>query len=341
MKSMECFTGACPTPQKDEELGRVRLSEGSGGVEMHQLVTKIRSLLPTTGDWQHCMDDGAALRRDDGHLVFTTDSYVVTPLFFPGGNIGKLAFCGTVNDLVVMGAEPLGMSLGLVLEEGLPKHELFSIIETIHALSQETGIPIVTGDTKVMERGKIDKLVITTSGIGHASRLLHEKLVVGDKIIVSGTIGDHGAALLSRRFDIESSLQTDSKPLITEMRLVRNIIKQAKDITRGGLAGVLHELAQRNAVALHICEHDIPLHRETSAICHVLGIDALSLACEGRLVCFASPECADTVVSLLKQCNPHAAIIGTVEEGTGVTMTTLFGRKILPRPSGNIVPRIC
>lgn len=339
--SMECFTGQCPTPKPEEDLGTIRLSEGSGGAEMHALINRFRKMFTAPSSWQHQLDDSASLKTSDGHLVFTTDSYVVTPLFFPGGNIGKLAFCGTVNDLVVMGADPLGISMSLVLEEGFSKKELFSIMETINALSHQYGIPIVTGDTKVMERGKVDKCIITTSGIGMATAITRQPLCAGDKIIVSGTVGDHGAALLSRRFELESSLVTDSKPLLEEMRAIRHRIKLSKDITRGGLAGVLHEVAAANNVQLHITERLVPTKTEAYAVSNLLGIDILALACEGRLMAIASPETAASVLADLQRIDSTAAIIGEVRSEQGVTVQTIFGEKMLPMPTGTIVPRIC
>lgn len=322
---------------------RIKLSEGSGGREMHALVEEL-----TTGferkDWKGTMDDAAHLTLADGKkLFFTTDSYVVSPEFFPGGNIGKIAFCGTVNDLVVSGATPLGIALSLILEEGYEKEKVKTIIASIEALSKETGIPIVTGDTKVLEKGSVDKIIINTSGVGMYERALEEKITPGDKMIVSGSIGDHGTALLAKRFELESELVTDSKPLVEEMRAIREKIKCAKDITRGGLAAILNELAKKGDKKILINEEDIPLKRGVKTLTEVLGIEAYNLACEGRLVCVVAKEKASEVLEELQKINPEAAIIGEVMDAQEpeVIIQTKFGKKILSMPSGNIVPRIC
>jgi len=339
----DCLTGACPRPQEEQgtDIRRVKLSEGSGGKEMGHLIAEVRNHFPSTASWKHTGADGAVLPLEHDNLVFTTDSFVVTPLFFPGGNIGKLAFCGTVNDLVVMGADPLGLSLALVIEEGFPKDQLTTIMETIGALAKKQGIPIVTGDTKVMEKGSIDKIIINTSGIGIASRVLGDPVQPGDKIIVSGSIGEHGAVLLAQRFALETSLSTDSKPLLEELRSVRHLIRKAKDITRGGLAAVLNEVATADNRQFLLKDGAIPLLPEVRGLTELLGIDAYALACEGRFVCFAGAPHADMVLQILKRFHPQAAIIGEVMEGTGVILQTAFGKRVLPLPSGNLVPRIC
>jgi hydrogenase expression/formation protein HypE len=266
---------------------------------------------------------------------------VVTPIFFAGGNIGKIAFCGTVNDLAVMGAEPLGISLGLLLEEGLPKKDLHKVLKTIGDLSKKTGIPVVTGDTKVLEKGSIDKIVINTSGVGISKKILDTPTKVGDKIIVSGGIGEHGTALLARRFELETDIVTDSKPIWPEIKSISNLIKQAKDITRGGIAAVLNEIADKEGKQFLIQEEDIPLKEEVRALTEILGIEAYSLACEGRFVCICSAENEKEVLDKLQKHNKMAAVVGTVGEGKGVIVQTRFGQKILNTPSGNIVPRIC
>ncbi|MFA6089404.1 MAG: AIR synthase related protein, partial [Candidatus Woesearchaeota archaeon] len=194
----------------------VKLSEGSGGEEMDNLIKQLSKDF-FRGNWKNCDKDGATFED----LVFTTDSYVVTPIFFPGGNIGKLAFCGTVNDLAVMGATPIGISLSLIIEEGFSKDELKIITDTIAKLSNETKIPVVTGDTKVVEKGKIDKIMITTSGIGKTKTILDKPLCENDAIIISGSLGDHAIALLSKRFDFETNIISDSKPLNLELKEVK------------------------------------------------------------------------------------------------------------------------
>lgn len=339
-KNDDCLTGHCPVPvEPDPNL--VKLSEGSGGRDMQVLIDGLRKKLPHAGSWKNLSDDSATIKLGNEHLVFTTDSYVVTPIFFPGGNIGKLAFCGTVNDLSVMGATPLGLSLGLVIEEGFPKSELDQIMKTIGDLSKKTKIPVVTGDTKVMERGAIDRIVINTSGVGLTKKVLDEKLKVGDKIIVSGGIGEHGTALLAKRFELETDLPTDSKPLHEEMKAILKDVKQARDITRGGLAAVLNEIANKNNVRFTIEEERVPMKDEVAALTQILGVEVYNLACEGTFVCFADAKKANLAVRQLSKFNKRAAIVGEVQKGSDVIVQTRFGQKMLSMPLGEVVPRIC
>lgn len=340
LSSDTCLTGACPIPV-ERNTNTIKLSEGSGGKEMQLLISAMQQQFPESSDWAHRGDDGATFAFAGKHLVFTTDAYVVTPLFFPGGNIGKIAFCGTVNDLSVMGARPIGISLSLVLEEGFSKEEFETIIGTIGQLSKATGIPVVTGDTKVVERGSIDKMMITTSGIGIADSILEAPICAGDHIIVSRGIGEHGAALLARRFELETTLETDSKPLHEELLAVHELIKQAKDITRGGLAAIVNEWADRESIGIEIDEELVPLHPEVRALTELLGIDVYSLASEGCFACVVAPESAGRALEILRTFHPMAQDIGMVSEGKGVTVQTFYGKKILSMPTGNIVPRIC
>jgi len=339
-KKENCLTGNCPDLQQPDE-SMVKLSEGSGGRDMQILIDSFRDKLPASKEWSNCGDDSATIKLGNENLVFTTDSYVVTPIFFKGGNIGKLAFCGTVNDLAVMGAKPIGLSLGLVIEEGLPKSELSQIMKTIGELSRETKIPVVTGDTKVMERGAIDKIVINTSGVGLTDKVLDIKLKPGDKIIVSGGIGEHGTSLLAKRFELETDLPTDSKPLHEEIEAIKEKIKRARDITRGGLAATLNELVEKDGVRFLINEEDVPMKDEVAALTQILGVEVYNLACEGTFACFADKKNADEVLKKLKKFNKMAAIIGEVQKGSDVIVQTRFGQKILSTPLGEVVPRIC
>ncbi len=336
----DCFTGACPVID-DHDKKVVKLSEGAGGKEMEELISVLTKKFFVNNDWSNIGDDAASIEIGKKRLFFTSDSYVVTPIFFPGGNIGKIAFCGTVNDLAVMGARPLGISLSLVIEEGFDKEELNRIIDSIAELSKETNIPIVTGDTKVMEKGSIDKIIINTSGVGIAEHPLDKELKTGDKVIISGGIGEHGTALIAKRFDIETSVITDSKPLYEEIESVNRLIKQAKDITRGGIAAILNEIAEKNNVGILVNESEVPVLKEVRALTNILGIDAFNLACEGRFVCIASEENSVRAVELLKRFNDNATIIGEVTNDGGVIVQTRFGKKLLSKPSGNLVPRIC
>ncbi|MCK4670453.1 MAG: hydrogenase expression/formation protein HypE [Nanoarchaeota archaeon] len=319
----------------------IRLAEGSGGKEMQDLIKGFRKILRHTGEWENISNDSATYNLGDYHLVFTTDSFIVDPLFFPGGDIGKIAVCGTINDLAVMGAQPLGLSLSFVLEEGFSKDSLNKIIESMNAISMETGIPIVTGDTKVAEKGKIDKIVINTAGIGLCKVILNKKLEAGDKIIVSGSIGDHTIALLSKRFDFETNVVSDSKSVSFEMNAVNEFIKMAKDPTRGGLAATLNELSEDNKMQFYVYEENIPLKREVKAVEELLGLDFYQFACEGRFICICSSENSGHVLETLRKFNPDANIIGEVRAGSGVVIKTRLGERILHNPTGNIIPRIC
>lgn len=335
----DCFSGACPEIRDKE--GIITLSHGAGGREMQVLISEMRKFFIMEKRWTHCDDDGAVRTFLGGKYVFTSDSYVVTPIFFPGGNIGKLAFCGTVNDLSVMGARPIGISLNLILEEGFTRKELFTIIRTIGDLSKETGIPVVTGDTKVLERGSLDKIVIATSGIGVAKHIFDKKLTIGDVVIVSGGIGEHGAALLAGRFEMDTDIVSDSAPIWREIKSIESYVKQAKDITRGGLASILNELADKNGKQIFLDEEAVPIRQDVRSLTDMLGIDVLSLACEGRFVCICSKKESAHALRALRRFHKDANIIGTVRKGKGVLVQTRFGIKLLSVPSGTLVPRIC
>lgn len=338
----------------------ITLADGSGGKEMQELIDSFK--FKNRGDWKNFSDDSATLDIGGGFvLAFTSDSFVVNPLFFPDANIGHLAFCGTVNDLAVMGAKPIGLSLSLVIEEGFSRNDLNKIITSINDLSKKYSVPIVTGDTKVMEKGKIDKLVINTSAVGLCKKdeLLTKKIDVGDKIIISGGIGEHAVALLSKRFDYTTSIISDSKPLISEINSVRGLIKFAKDPTRGGIASILNEIAYKNNIELTLFEKNIPSKKEVKKVCEMLGINLYELACEGRFICFCESKNADEVLKKLKKFNKDAKIIGEVTNSFDniknkdnekfkesinqgkVVIETFLGKRILPMPTGRIVPRIC
>ena len=316
----------------------ITLAHGSGGKEMNALIESLG--FSYRGDWKNCDDDAASI--DIGKkLVFTTDSFIVDPIFFPGGNIGHLAFSGTVNDLLVMGAVPLGLSLSLVIEEGFSVGELKKIITTIKSLSEKFKIPVVTGDTKVMQKGKVDKIIINTSGVGIAENMLTKKPEAGDKIILSGSLGEHAVALLSKRFDYKTDIVSDSKPLVEEFNEVRDLIKIAKDPTRGGIAASLNEICKKHKIGMLIDEEAVPAKRSVKKVVDMLGINLYELACEGRFICIAAKENASLVENKLQKFNKSARIIGEITGGSNVVMQTILGKRILPVPSGRIVPRIC
>jgi len=239
--------------------------------------------------------------------------------------------------LAVMGARPLGLSLSLIIEEGFPIDYLNKIIKSIKGLSESTGFPIVTGDTKVMQKGMIDKITINTAGVGLAENILDRKISAGDKIILSGGLGEHAVALLSKRFDYTTGIVSDSKPLFEDIDSIRDLIKQAKDPTRGGLASALNEICQRNGVGMRLDESSILVKDEVCSVCEMLGLDMYELACEGRFVCVCDKKHASAIIKGL----PSAAVIGEITDGDKVIIKTELGERVLPMPSGRIVPRIC
>ncbi len=321
---------------------RIGLSQGSGGKEMAELIGEFK--FKNRGDWKNTSDDASTYDLGDGRLlVFSTDSYTIDPIFFPNADIGHLAVSGTINDLVVMGADPIGLSLSFVIEEGLEVKDLECIVGSIRRLCEEIDVPIATGDTKVMGKGKLDKIIINTSGVGivEKGRLLDKKPMIGDKIILSGGLAEHAVALLSKRFDYTTDIVSDSKPLIDELRKVRDMIKVAKDPTRGGISASLNEICERYGICITVNDKDVPVKQAVESVCNMLGLNVYDLACEGRFVCVTSCAHAETVLMILRKFNKDAAIIGEVCEGDKVIVQTELGRRILPPPTGEIVPRIC
>lgn len=302
------------------------------------------------------MDDSVVLpAAPDRDLVFTTDSYVVDPISFPGGDIGRLAACGTINDLVMQGGEPRYLSLGLILEEGLPLRSLDSALASMAEVLAEAGVLVVTGDTKVVERGRGSGLYINTSGIG----LRHpgvdgrvDRARPGDVVILTGTIGDHGMAVMSRREGIrfESSVESDVAPLWGLMRPLFErhgaAIHGLRDPTRGGLAAALCDIAGRSGSGLRIRESRIPVRREVEAACRLLGLDPLSVANEGKAVVICAASDAPAAVACLRAhpLGRNAAVIGDVEaqpRGMVVLHTRAGGERVVETPSGEDLPRIC
>ncbi|RJR47635.1 MAG: hydrogenase expression/formation protein HypE [Desulfobacteraceae bacterium] len=331
---------------------RILLAHGSGGRLSHDLIREhlVKSF---SNPVLNKLDDSAVFDLR-GRVAFTTDSYVVSPIFFPGGDIGKLAVCGTVNDLSMSGAVPMYLALSLILEEGFPLSDLDTILQSIEKTSREAGAFIVTGDTKVVNKGSADKIFITTSGVG----LVPEKVDIssanckpGDRILLSGTIGDHGIALLSRREGIrfETSLQSDCAPLnrlVQEMVASSGRIKALRDPTRGGLAATLNEFAENSRVGIRIHEESIPVHPEVNAACELMGFDPLYVANEGKLVAVVSAEDADRLVQVMQKNRyaEKASVIGEVTSehpGKVVMKTTLGTTRIVDMITGELLPRIC
>jgi hydrogenase expression/formation protein HypE len=331
---------------------KILLAHGSGGRLSHELV-KNSFLSRLSNPWLDRLDDSAVLELS-GQIAFTTDSYVVSPIFFPGGNIGRLAVCGTVNDIAMNGAQPVYLSLSLIIEEGLPFADLDRIVDSIQKTADEAGVKVVTGDTKVVPRGAADKLFINTAGIGIIPLgvdISGSNARPGDNIILSGPIGDHGIAIMSQREGLKfsSPLLSDCAPLnslVAEMLVASQRIHCLRDPTRGGLATTLNELTSQSGVGMVIEEEKIPVRPAVQAMCELLGLDPLHIANEGKLVAIVPPGCTKRVLAKMRQ-NRHgieAAIIGrAVAEHAGrVIMKTRLGTsRIIGMLAGDLLPRIC
>ena len=331
---------------------KILLAHGSGGKLAHELVEK-SFVKAFSNPFLAKLDDSAVIDFS-GRLAFTTDSYVVSPIFFPGGDIGKLAVCGTVNDLAMSGAKPLYLSLSFIIEEGLSQDELNQIVNSVQQAAQEAGVEIVTGDTKVVHRGSADKLFINTAGVGiipEGVDISGSKARPGDKVILSGTIGDHGIAVLSQRegLSFSTQLESDCAPLgglVAEMLNASPNIHCLRDPTRGGLATSLNELAKQSKVSIRIEEEKIPVREEVLAACEMLGFDPLYVANEGKLVAIVPDKDADKVLQAMRenQYGEGVAIIGEVRgehPGRVVMKTCLGASRIVDMLVGDLLPRIC
>jgi hydrogenase expression/formation protein HypE len=333
-------------------VDKILLAHGSGGKLAHDLVEKsfVKLLANPLLDR---LDDSAVFDLS-GRLAFTTDSYVVSPIFFPGGDIGKLAVCGTVNDLATSGAKPLYLSLAFIIEEGLSLSELEKVVSSVQKAIGEAGVEIVTGDTKVVTRGSADKLFINTAGVG----IIPEGIDIsganakpGDKVILSGTIGDHGIAVISKRegLSFATKLESDCAPLgglVAEMLKASSNIHALRDPTRGGLATSLNELAKQSKVSIRIEEARIPVREEVLAACEMLGFDPLYVASEGKMIAIVPPQDADKVLEAMRKnkYGKDAAIIGEVgaeKPGRVVMKTVLGSSRIVDMLVGDLLPRIC
>jgi hydrogenase expression/formation protein HypE len=338
----------------DIKRGHVDMAHGSGGRAMAQLIEELFAS-HLGNEWLAQGDDGALLPAPiAGRLVMATDSHVVSPLFFPGGDIGCLSVHGTLNDVAVMGATPLWLSAAFILEEGFPLADLARIVESMAHAAREAGVPVVTGDTKVVERGKGDGVFITTTGVGvvtSGNELSGRSAQVGDAILVSGTLGDHGMAIMAVRESLgfESAIVSDTaalQGLIAAMRASGAELHVLRDPTRGGLATTLNEIAQQSSVGMMLQEKAIPVKPAVAAACEFLGLDPLYVANEGKLVAICAAADAEKLLAVMRShpLGADAAIIGTVLEDSHhfVQMTTGFGgRRIVDWLSGEQLPRIC
>ena len=332
----------------------ILLGHGSGGRLSHQLLDEL--IIPiVSGVASSGQNDAALLDSVPGRLAYTTDSFVVDPIFFPGGTIGSLAVHGTVNDLAMMGARPLWLSVGLIIEEGFSKADLKTILEDMRSAADAAGVKIVTGDTKVVPRGKADKIFITTSGVGTVEHTLPShgaNAQPGDVVIINGTIGDHGIAVMAGRegLEVSTEIQSDSAALngLTAALLaeVGAALHVLRDPTRGGVATTIKEIAQQSGVAITLHEEMLPVKAEVRGVCAILGLDPLFVANEGKLLAFVAPDAAAAALAAIKShpLGANAAIIGTVETGPAgrVQMETVIGgMRAVEMLSGEQLPRIC
>lgn len=345
------FNLNCPLPKLDFE--QITLGHGSGGLLTRELLEKM--IFNVLGNnLLNRKHDGAQLKLE-GPVAFTTDSFVITPIFFPGGNIGELAVNGTVNDLAMCGAKPQYLSLSFILEEGLPVKELWEIIRSIKSACEAAGVQVVTGDTKVVERGKGDKIFINTTGIGtvHPKAAIDAKNIrQGDKIILSGQLANHGISIFSVRegLEFESEIQSDTRPLHNMvLGLLDNLgtaIHLLRDPTRGGLATVLSEIARDGGVGIEVLQQKLPIDEQVESACEMLGLDPLYIANEGIFAAVVDAGVADEVFQCLQgfEGGKHAAVIGevTAEHPGKVVMTSAIGgKRAVGLLAGEPLPRIC
>ncbi len=337
--------------------GKIALKHGAGGRAMRELIRDVilKGAAPAAfeGVGPDAMDDGAALRVGDQWLVITTDSYVINPPFFPGGDIGRLAVCGTVNDLAMMGAtEPLALTCAVIVEEGFARADLERVRDSIHNACREARAAIATGDTKVMGNGELDGIVLNTAGVAFTRRVVTDRaLTPGDRIIVTGTIGDHGLAVMAHRHELgfDAQLRSDVAPLnalvAAALDAAPDGIVAMKDPTRGGLASALHEMAEKSGVGVVLDEAKIPISDEVRAASELLGIDPLHAANEGKAVIGVRAQAVDAVLAELRAhpLGRDAEVIGAcVAERPGfVILDTGFGRRLVTEPEGELLPRIC
>ncbi len=339
----------CPLPKFDFDV--ITLGHGSGGLLTHRLLESgvFNILANPILNEQH---DGALLNFS-GRVAFSTDSYVISPIFFPGGNIGELAVNGSINDVSMCGAMPQFLSLAFIIEDGLPMDEFWEVLLGIKKASEEAGVPIVTGDTKVVERGKGDKIFINTSAIGSVhpnANINMARIKVGDKILINASIAQHGVSILSVRqgLEFETTVTSDTRPL---HRIVKKLLDECgedihflRDPTRGGVATVMSEVAKQGKLGIELIQKQLPIDEQVEGACEMLGLDPLYVANEGVFISIVSPTVADRVLEILKQDFNTAAIIGEVTEahaGQVILQSKIGGRRVVTMLPGEQLPRIC
>ncbi|MBI3308578.1 MAG: hydrogenase expression/formation protein HypE [Candidatus Melainabacteria bacterium] len=347
---MDKVTISCPLPITKQET--ITLAHGSGGKLMHNLIDDV-ILSVLKNRYLDGNSDSAVIELGTSKLAFTTDSYVVNPIFFPGGDIGTLAVNGTVNDLAMSGAKPLYLSVGLILEEGFPIESLKRIMGSMNVAAKYSGITLVTGDTKVVDKGKGDGIFINTAGIGvveHNLNISPYEVKDGDVIILNGELGEHGIAIMAVRENLsfESNIKSDTAPLV---EIVNKIIKTNatihcfRDLTRGGLGSALNEIAEAANVSIEIYEENIPVRKDVQGACEILGLDPIYIANEGKFITIVPEKDAEKTLEVMKKDKEgkNAKVIGKVKKGDSiVSMKTTFGtNRIIDMLTGEQLPRIC
>lgn len=350
MKEPE-FNLTCPVPASD--YSQILLAHGGGGKLMHQLIGKM--FLPAfRNSVSSSPHDATVFQVGDQRLAMTTDSYVVRPIFFPGGDVGSMAVHGTVNDLAMAGARPLYLSAAFIIEEGLPMETLWRIVSSMQQAAAKSGVEIITGDTKVVDKGKGDSLFVNTTGIGvveHALRIAPDSVRPGDVVLVNGDVGRHGMAIMAVRegLQFESAIESDSAPvadLVLQMLKAGIEVHCLRDLTRGGLTSVLNEIAEAANLTLQVEEKLIPVREDVRAACEILGLDPFHVACEGRFAAFVPEQDAHRALEIMRS-HPSAegaARIGNVTEQRAAKVllrSTIGAQRILDMASGEQLPRIC
>jgi hydrogenase expression/formation protein HypE len=345
-------SGACPIPIRDYPT--VLLAHGGGGRLTKALIEKL--FVPSfRNPVLETLHDGARLEIDGARLAFSTDSFVIRPLFFPGGDIGSLAVHGTVNDLAMCGAAPVGLAVGFILEEGLEMETLWRIVTSMRGAAEEVGVPIVTGDTKVVDRGKGDGVYVNTTGIGTVRagiEVAPERARPGDVVLINGPIAEHGMAVMSVRegLEFETTVESDSAPLHDLVARVLDVggerVHVLRDPTRGGVASALNEIAEQARVGVRLSERSLPLREEVKGACEILGLDPLYVANEGKCLVVVAPEAAVDVLQAMREHprGAEAAVVGEVvaeQPGTVLMRSSIGALRVVDLLSGEQLPRIC